>query len=293
MDKNNYTIKEVEKVVDIFSEYNNIRDAYEYYKGLKNFLDNSDLKQLDPKLYSDYYNYLIRLKFLVLNFFDDWEDIEELLKNHFEVIYKIKYYDLWSKIKLNLLIIPDLNKRDEIKSILKNVLLACSRKIIDSEKYKEVEGLPTTVMEWLKDFIVNLGIDKIDHLKKVQYLTNSKNVIKLDESDKGKLKILFDLYEKLGLSSNTPDGFENDVPMVINGKNIIYTQGQAEEISPKVMDLIKSIKISSEEPIIKAEGEEIEDINKLKEIANKYPPGSLERKGIEEEIRKLEVRSEK
>jgi len=289
----NYTIQEIRDMIDVFSEFNYIGSAYKLYKELKDFLDNSNLKQINPELYGDYYNYLIRLNFLALNFFDDWEDIEKLLKNHFEVIYKIKYYDLWSKIKLNLLIIPDLNKRDEIKSILKNVLLACNRKIINNEKYKKVEGLPTTVMEWLKDFTVNLGIDQIDHFKKVQYLTNSKNVIKLDENDRNKLKILFNLYEHLKLSSNTPDGFEDDIPMTIKGKKIIYSGGKVEEIKPELFNIIKSIRMSSEGGVAKSKEKEIVDINKLKEIVNKYPSGSLERKGIEEEMRKLEVRSKK
>lgn len=314
MDKNNYTIEETKKAVDVFSEYNNDRGAYEYYKGLKKFIKETELKQADPKLYGDLYNYLIRLKFIALNFFNDWQEVEELLKNHFETIYKIKYYDLWNKIKLNLLTISDLNKRDEIKSELKNILLNCDRVIIDKKKYKEVKDLSTTVAEWLKDFIVHLGIGKIDHFKKVQYLTNSENIKGLNEEDKNRLKVLFDFYEKLKISSNTPEGFESDIPMVINGKHIIYTEGRVEEIDPKVIDLIKSIKVrdetvddkekevgyskqlsnqspadSLEKKAIQEEKEKEDKIDELFKLVNQYPEGSLERKAIEEEINKFKI----
>ncbi len=274
MDKNNYTIEEIKKAVEVFSEYDNIRGAYEYYKGLKKFVEETNLKHVDHKLYGSYYKYLIRLKFIALNFFDDWREMEELLKNHFEAIYRIKYYDLWNKIKLNLLTISDLNKRDEIKSGLKKILLDCNRVIIDKKKYKGVEGLPVTVAEWLKDFTVNLGIGKIDHLKKVQYLTNSENIKILDGEDKNRLKVLFDFYEKLKTSSNTPEGFEDDIPMVINGKYVMYSQGQVEDIGAKIQDLIKSIKIGDE-------------VKQLQKMVSQYPAGSLERKAIEEEINKV------
>ena len=276
MDKNNYTIEEIKKAVEVFSEYDNIRGAYEYYKGLKEFIKEVNLKQTDHELYGSYYKYLIRLKFIALNFFDDWREMEELLKNHFEAIYRIKYYDLWNKIKLNLLTISDLNKRDEIKSGLKKILLDCNRVIIDKKKYKGVEGLPVTVAEWLKDFTVNLGIGKIDHLKKVQYLTNSENIKILDGEDKNRLKVLFDFYEKLKTSSNTPEGFEDDIPMVINGKYVMYSQGQVEDIGAKIQDLIKSIKIGDE-------------VKQLQKMVSQYPAGSLERKAIEEEIEKVVV----
>lgn len=283
MDENNYTIQEIKRAVSEFSEYDNARGAYEYYKGLKDFMEKTNLRQADPKLYSNYYEYLVRLKFIALNFFDDWREINELLKNHFEAAYKIKYYDLWNKIKINLLTIPDLDKRDKIKDELKKILLDCDRAVIDNNKYKENKDLPTTVAEWLKDYIVNLGIDKIDNLKRVQYLTNSENIKELDDDDKNRLKFLFNFYEKLKLSSNMPEGFEDDIPMVVNGKHIIYTHGQTEEINSKIIDLIKSIKV----------GDEIADnkksIEELRVMADKYPAGSLERKAVEEEIKKMMI----
>ena len=284
MDKNNYTIQEIKRAVDEFSNHDNARGAYEYYKGLKNFIEKTNLKQVDPKIYNSSYEYLVRLKFLSLTFFDDWREIEELLKNHFEAVYKIKYYDLWNKIKINLLTIPDLNRRDKIKDELKKILLNCNRAVIGHNKYKDDKNLPITVAEWLKDYIVNLGIDKIDNLKRVQYLTNSQNIKELDDDDKNRLKFLFNFYENLKISSNTPEGFENDIPMTINRKHVIYTHGQTEEINSKIIDLIKSIKVSN-----KTADNKEKNIEELRVMADKYPTGSLERKAVEEEIKKMMI----
>lgn len=282
--KNNYTIQEVKENIDIFSEFNYIKSAYEYYKGLKEFLDNSNLKQSDPEFYNEYYRYLIRFRFLTLEFLDDWRAVEELIKENYKETYYIKNFDLWHKIKVKLLSIPSLEKRDEVKTSLKKVFVDNNIKIIKKDKYDK--EIPITTNLWIKNFIANLGIKQIDKLKKIQYLTNSEKIKKLDENDKKKVKIFFNLYEKLSLSSNTPEGLEDDIPMTINGKNIIYSKGQADEIKPELFNIIKSIRMPGEEPIIKTERKEIEDINKLKEIVEQYPPGSLERKAIEEEIEK-------
>lgn len=304
---NIYTIQEIIKKIDYFSEFNNARRAYSYLRELEQFVKQKNLKQIDRELYGEYYDLSVRLKFLALEFFDDWTEIEELLKNHFESIYKIKYYDLWNKIKIRLLTVPDLNKRDETKRTLKKILLNCDRAIINKKKYDKIDNLPITVAEWLNDFTTNLGIGEIDRLKKVQYLTNSENIKKLDSGDSDKIKILFRLYENIRASSNTPEGFEDDVPMVINGKYVIYTQGQAEEVDSKIKNLIKSIKTDSkeiqelkqeearygkgglEEKAIEEEIENEKRIEELRAMAGRYAEGSLERKAIEEEIRKIKI----
>lgn len=279
MFNNNYTIKEIKQKVDEFSEYDDFRGAYECYKELKEKLEESRLKQTDPKLYGQYYNLLVKLKFLSLNFFDDWGEVEKLLKNHFEAVYNINYYNLWNKLKINLLTVPDLKKRDEIKNSLKKALLSCNRIIIDKEKNKDIKNFPKTVAEWLNDFNINLGIGKIDNLKKIKYLTNGENVKKLSERDKNRIKYLLNLYEKLKFSSLTPQGFEEDVPIVIEGKFYIFKQGVLEPIGHEERTL-SGIPKSEEE----------KSLDELKQMAKQYEPGSLERKAIEEEMRKLGVR---
>ncbi len=279
------TIQEVKEKINEFSEFNNSRGAYEYYKKLKNFLDKSNLKEDNPEIYGDYYKYFIRLKFLALEFFEDWAEVENLLGKHFEKVFGIKYYDLWNKTKLKLLTIPQLDERSKIKKRLKKILLECNRVIINKDKYEKFKNFPLSVAEWLKDYNANLGIGEVDSLKRIKYLTDSENIKKLDKEDKDKLIILFNLYENLKFPSDTPRGYEEDIPMVINGKYFIFTNGQAEEIKPKVIDLIKSIKVDF--------GEAEEKDERLREMLNRYPMGSLERRAIEEEIRKLEGRSKK
>lgn len=279
MDNNIYTIKEAERRIDIFSEYNASKEAYLYYKELKEYVAANHLKETNPDLHEQYYKLLVKLKFLSLNFFDDWENIKNLLKSHFELIYELKDYNLWDKIKIQLQTIPSLDDRDRIKEELKKVLLNCGRYIIDKNKYEKYNNFPFSVADWLRDYNINLGAKEVDNLQRTQYLINSENIKKLDKEDKDKLKILFDFYENLKVSSNTPRGFENDIPMIIEGKHIIFSGGEAKEIGIDIINLIKSIKTGSEKE---------DKIMELKNIISQYPPNSLERKAIEEEIERLD-----
>ena len=104
------------------------------------------------------------------------------------------------------------------------------------------------------------------------------------------------------------DGYENDIPMAINGKDIIFSQGEAEEIGVDVKNAIRSVKMALGEnpataqkanfnrPVdsiqsvnknISSNPARLPRINELEDMAVKYPVGSLERKAIEEEINKL------
>lgn len=278
MNDNIYTIKEAERRIDIFGEYQAVREAYLYLKELEEFLGAERIREIDPGLYERYSRLLIKLKFLSLNFFDDWEEIVNLIKNNFEIIYEIKNYDLWKKIKINLLSLGNLAERDKIKEELKKTLLSCDKIILDKKKYERYINFPFSVADWLKDYNSILGIKEVDNLKRVQYLTNGEYIKKLDEADKNKLKILFDFYENLKASSNTSRGFESDIPMVIEGKHVIFTGGRAEEIKPDLINLIKSVKIPRENNNKLAE---------LRAMVGQYPAGSLERKAIEEEMRKI------
>ncbi len=277
MENNNFSIIEVSKKVNDFIKFNYAKEAYQYYKVLKLYIKNNN-KNINPDSINKYKKLLVKLKFLSLNFFDDWNEINDLLKNHFEIIYDIDYYDIWEKLKINLAVIYDLDERDKIKKQLKNTLLNCDRNILQRKKYDKFINFPLSVQDWLKDYNVNLGIKEVDNLKRTQYLINGENIKKLNKEDKEKIKIIFDLYEKLKISSNSRKGLEEEVPVTINGKFFIFRNGEAEEVPNSIFEMIRSIKIGNEKETNLAE---------LEQMLNKYPSGSLEYKVIQEEIEKL------
>ena len=288
MNKNNYSLEEIQNKIDDFSEHNYSKEAYSLYKNLNAYLDKIGLKKTQPEVYSKYYDVLLKLKFLSLNFFDNWDDVTHLIKHHFEVIFTIKYFDLWNKIKINLLYEASLETRDKIKEQLKKTILDCDRPVVNRAKYRN-KKIPYTVKEWLTSYNVSLGIGKVNNLKRIEYLTNSDDIKSVDDKDRKKLKILFDFYEKLKRPSSDRYGFEGDIPGVVNDRNIIFTGGEAEEIPRNLQEMIRSVidRQSKENNNHQNQNE----LQNLKTLAANYAPGSLERKAVEEEINKLKVES--
>lgn len=288
--KYNFSFEEVNKLLNDFSEFNDIKGAYLYYKELNKFIEENKLKEVDFVVYQKYNNYLAKLKFIALNFFDNWSEIIELIKNHFEVIYEIKYFNVWDKFKVNLITMTDWLERDKIKEELKKALLECDRIIINKNKYPN-KNILLSVADWLKDYNSNLGLKDIDKLKRAQYLINGENIKNLDDKDRNKVRILFNFYEKIKIPSSSFRGNEDDVPMIINGQPIIFTEGEAEEISQDILNVIRSIKTeektaseSYDKPLAP---EQEKKVKELQDIAAQFPEGSLERKAVEEEIKKL------
>lgn len=278
------TIKDAEEKINFFSKFNDYKSAYLYYKDLSEAMKMADVgEKKNNRIFFDQINRQIaNLKFISLNYFGDFEEIGELISKYFDLALRLQDYDIWEKVKINLLAVGDLRERSKAKELIKNKLLNSDCRILDANKYRNIKNLPITVAGWLKDYHANLGLGKIDNLKKIEYLTNGEFIRNLTEEDKNKLKILFDFYEKIRIPSTDQYGFEGEVPMVVDGRNVIFKNGEIEEIPQSLLKMIREVKISDVD--VNKENGRIEE---LKQLASRYPAGSFERKAVEEEIDRL------
>ncbi|MDP2708501.1 MAG: hypothetical protein Q8O93_00395 [bacterium] len=280
------TIKDAEQKIKTFAQFNDFQGAYLYYKDLTEAVKSiGDEDKKNNQLFFDKINReIFKLKFIALNYFDDWEEIGELIEKYFDLALQLKYYDPWEKIKVNLLYISDLRERDKAKELIKIKLLNSDCRILDANKYKNIKDLPVTVAGWLKNYHAHLGLKKVDNLKRIEYLTNSQFIKPLSGDDKNKLKILFNFYEKIKIPSSDRLGFEGEVPMVIDGENVIFSNGEAETIPANIFKMIQEVKVVDNISLISRVDS---DIDELKQLAAKYPAGSFERKAVEEEIERV------
>lgn len=149
-----------------------------------------------------------------------------------------------------------------------------------------------TVANWLRDFINHFGAKMFDAVELSSYLTNSDNAKKLNDSERQLLIKILNTYRNIKFF---PESMPDD-----DGTNweIIPVDKMEEETArPKLV-------IKSPEPIIKEESfgskrpsgpvDSIQTkpknprIEEMKEMAARYRVGSLERKAVEEEIKKIE-----
>lgn len=280
-------------------------EAFECYNLVKNWVDNTNIKSVAPEDYKLYQDYLIELKFLALNFFDT-DEYPELIKNYANLAFEIPGYSLWEKLETEIIAMEDINQRDEFKKKIKLSLEQCLENLTVLNRPEQ----PRKISEWIKDFIINLGIDEFDKLKKAEYLANSRSIKSLSSKDKEKVKELLDIYENLSLSSKLKEGYENSVLMNIDGSPVIFHRGKVEELkkidisginevkTDDVLSDVKPISIvsknlpiedpsSPEAPAVHEKPKNIPRTTELEEILDSYSPASLEYKAISQEIMRL------
>lgn len=215
---------------------------------------------------------LLKLKWIALPKFGQ-DEIAELFKSNFTKIFEIEDYDLWTKLKQKIIADIWYEDRDGFKEKLRKALLKNEEYLTKEKIIINGREEPPTVGNWLKDYNVALGLEPVDVAKQSQYLTNSKNMRGLGGisnfksirqaqdklqilkegkegregeeggkiGEKDKLKILFQLYEKLKISSLTPAGLEEGLFIDEDGVKGVLDDGVFTKIDPAMEKHIKDL----------------------------------------------------
>lgn len=170
------------------------------------------------------------------------------------------------------------------KLFVNNEILGMESILIDNKKVEP------TISNWLKDFIKRNGSDNFNDLLLIDYINNSTNAKNLSSNNKNILANLLRFYRNL---SFFPDSLKN----IDASRWKIFPFSDQENEEEKQSNLnegrriIKNSDILQEESspreaevLVEREGEEI---LALRRLLNSYAPSSLERKAINEEIRKI------
>jgi len=258
----------------------------------------------------------IVLQFLIIPFLST-NEIAELIKNSLFLCLTVEDIDIVERINKKLLFM-DLEDRDGFKNNIRNALVENQEQITDvikTENGKEIK----TMADWLGDYLSSTGKEIGSSIGEAKYFNNSY-IKKIKPLEKVLLKKLFNFYLFLNISSNTPEGFEDDILLkteddkliTTNKGNVVvlydyrtgqgpaYSKPKARRVSgpPKTEEELNIDELKAEEERYAAGGIERlaleEEVGKKKKIedlkieAGKYKDGSLEKKALLEEIKKLQ-----
>ncbi|MFH1890605.1 MAG: hypothetical protein ABIJ91_03520, partial [Candidatus Kuenenbacteria bacterium] len=201
-----------------------------------------ELGMYEDGLYNSYERLLILNKWISLSIRPD-DDFIDLFKNCFTYIFQLSdNIEIWKKIKAKLQAILAFEDRDEIKAKIRKVLLANTEILTKKEIIFDNKKYSGTVGNWLQDYNRVVGTGKVDKLKKENYLINSDNIKGLDVGDRKRISFLINLYERLKLSSLTPEGLEDPVSVVVNGRLATLREGHFEPIDPRIINALKKMR---------------------------------------------------
>lgn len=115
--------------------------------------------------------------------------------------------DLISKnLEANIRLILLYNEQDIFKNKLQDILINNEEIFTESKIVSEDKKIKPTLANWFKVYHEAVGTGSTNRLKMAEFFSKNKNFQALTEPEQAKLKMIFDLYEKLKLSSLTPEG---------------------------------------------------------------------------------------
>lgn len=219
----NEYVELLRNVVDqiiFFGEVDKARELSQFLE--KEVSANLNELKAQPDLQNFYRKTILKLKFICLATLGD-KEILNMIKNDFCLQFEMADYDLLARLKSKLLSIIVIEERNKFKEALKQALTENTEKITGKHEIRFIK-------DWIKNYISHVGLEKKDSLKRAQYLTDLKNNKDISPAEYQKLIGLFDFYDEMNIPSDSPEGFESEPLIMIDGKLYIFKKGVLEPV---------------------------------------------------------------
>lgn len=281
-------IEKFNQIVENIVAADDVKEAKELIAFLSDiFSHNPEFNKVKPALYNIYNKYLIAAKFVIIFDLED-EEIFDLIRENFGFVLDYPGYDIERKMNYKIRRIIGLEKRDIFKKEINRTLLKCNTILSKNKILINEQKHTPTVGNWLKDYYIKVGMEKVDALKLTEYFVYSSNIKLLSPEELIKLKRLLDFFENMKiLSTKFPMSNESFVAILPSGEISLMSEKKIEITPPNILKLYNEVKnITNQENKNFDDGNEAR-INELKQLASQYPAGSFERKAVEEEIGRI------
>lgn len=241
------------------------------------------LAQSDPKLYTNYQKLIAYLEFVAL-ISQPINEVENLLRQRLLLAIR-EEIDLKTRFRLIFLTNADDETGDKIRRAIIKAMEANEEKIGKENLAGAVGGSPVYpyIKNWLRNYIAffPVGKETRGELEQATYLNQNKDVRKLNQEEKKVLTGIIQLYDYL----HFPSEEKTEVKATGHTPRIIPGQFKAEEINKTGNFAKPAIEVSQ---IKKAVADQPNnDLAELQKLAASFPPGSFERKAVEEEIERI------
>jgi len=228
-------LKEIKRVLDEVVKFDLIFIARKIISALSKFLRED--RPISAEIQAEYQDILARAKFIILPTLGDSE-IEEIILSNFTMIFNLSDYDLWAKLKIKLMLIPEFKERDNLKKRIREALSLDEQILTEETVFLDNKKVRGTIKNWLADYRQSLGADKVDIVKLSQYLIGNQNTQSLSETSRKKLDYLLRFYEKLKISSFEIKGMEGVMIFNMDGEIDIFEEGRTERIDRETKDMV-------------------------------------------------------
>ncbi|MFA7286134.1 MAG: hypothetical protein WC052_00510 [Patescibacteria group bacterium] len=236
----------LESVTKYFHEQvfveDNAREADRFYRVLVELLPKDSFKERYPELYTGYEKLLYECQFYAFAWLTEDEALN-LVRNHFSLAFQLSaILELRRKIRVKLIADYQIEARDAFKEKLRRAAEQNTEVITGKQLQQDgaATTAPPTVGNWIRNYVGAVGTaGPVDALRQAEYFTKNKNFDALTQTEKEGIRWLLEIYESLRWSSLTPEGLEEVLSTNIDGKEVLISGGEVEEISPEIRKLVQ------------------------------------------------------
>jgi hypothetical protein len=236
IDEKKFDITNPESLAELKAAFNEIalfdehENAYSISNGLNSLIDDeAGFKSANADLYKQYVDIIIKLRWIALALLKEGE-VVKLFKENFLKIFEIEDFNLEEKMRFKFLNILVLEERDKLKNEIRKALAENNERISSKKLMSESKMLEPSVASWIFDYNKNLGITPVNKTKQTEYFTRNENAKKASNEEKDKLRVVFNIYEKLKLSSLYAPGLEEYIPIDEPGMKGIIKGSEVEPL---------------------------------------------------------------
>ncbi len=188
-------------------------------------------------VYDDLYT---RALWLAFSFFNKKEGIT-VFEKCLGAAVTMPSIDMWERVRAWLAQIP-LEFRNETKAKLLAVLQQSPSQATKSSLLDGEQDTRGTISAWVKRYLAEAGTDQTDKLARTQFLFSNKTFSRLPAEEQTVLRRLFALVDRLLLSSETAEGFEEDRIAILGDTLIDVEEGEEKTLAPEKEALLKKIR---------------------------------------------------
>lgn len=209
-----------------------VEEAFAFVRNIETLMASSENQKLaeDPDMVEEYLRLADRLSFVALPSLRD-DEVVGLFRKDALTGLRGQSVNMVEKVRAHLITIPAFESRDIFRKRLREALAANEQRLGTADIMAGTVKISATVGSWIKKYDKQFGAGEVDPVARNQFLVADKDVQPLSEAEKAALRRLFELYEYLKLSSQTPEGLEDPVLFNIGGKQKVLRNGEWEEVS--------------------------------------------------------------
>lgn len=207
--KNPEIREKIKELADDFIIHVQAQEAFALQEKLASILDSSDLKNLQPELYNEYQNLLVKLKWTASSIIPEGEFLK-LIKEDYLLALGDENIDAQDRIEIKMFSV-DLFPRNELR-----------QKIYKAVKENEEKLGVRTIKEWINDYSQSFDFQERTKTTHLDYLSQNPGVRSLSEKEKDILrKILWTLDSLLIVTPVMSEPLFSEAYKIIAGIGII------------------------------------------------------------------------